>query len=73
MIRTENGVRTAYAINLQKNALFESPVYYLQQNDIIYYKPKIYRMSQTAANFLGFFTSISSFASLILAYLALTK
>lgn len=73
VIRTENGIRTAYALNLQKNALFESPVFYLQQNDIIYYKPKIYRMSQTATNFLGFFTSITSFASLILAYLALTK
>jgi polysaccharide export outer membrane protein len=73
VIRTENGIRTAYAINLQKNELFESPVFYLQQNDIIYYKPKIYRMSQIATNFLGFFTSITSFASLILAYLALTK
>ena len=73
VIRTENGVRTAYSVNLQKNALFESPVFYLQQNDIIYYKPKVYRMSQTASAFISFFTTITSFASLVLAYLALTK
>lgn len=73
VIRTENGIRTAYAINLQKNELFESPVFYLQQNDIIYYKPKVYRLSQTASAFINFFTTITSFASLVLAYLAITK
>lgn len=73
VIRTENGVRTAYAVNMQKKALFESPVFYLQQNDVIYYKPNVYRLSQTAGNFLGFIGTLTSFASLILSYLALTK
>lgn len=73
VIRTENGVRTAYSINLQKKDLFESPVFYLQQNDIIYYKPKVYRMSRTASNFISFVGTLSSFATLILTYLVLTK
>jgi polysaccharide export outer membrane protein len=73
VIRTENGIRTAYSVNMQKKDLFESPVFYLQQNDVIYYKPKVYRMSQTASNFLSFFSTLTSFASLILAYLAITK
>lgn len=73
VIRTENGTRTAYSVNMQKNALFESPVFYLQQNDVIYYKPNIYRLSQTAGNFLGFIGTLSGFASLVLSYLALTK
>lgn len=73
VIRTENGVRTAYAVNMQKKALFESPVFYLQQNDVIYYKPNVYRLSQSAGNFLGFIGTLTSFASLILSYLALTK
>lgn len=73
VIRTENGVRTAYAVDMQKKALFESPVFYLQQNDVIYYKPKVYRLSQTASNFLGFIGTISSFAALVLSYLALTR
>ena len=73
VIRTENGVRTAYSVNMQKNALFESPVFYLQQNDVIYYKPKVYRLSQTAGNFIGLLGTLTGFASLILSYLALTK
>ena len=73
VIRTENGVRTAYAVDLQKKALFDSPVFYLQQNDVIYYKPKIYRMSQTANSFLGFIGTITSVATMVLTYLALTK
>lgn len=73
VIRTENGVRTAYAVNMQKKDLFESPVFYLQQNDVIYYKPKVYRMSQPASAFIGFFSTITGFASLILSYLAFTK
>lgn len=73
VIRTDNGVRTAYAVNMQKKDLFESPVFYLQQNDVIYYKPKVYRMSQTASNMIGFVGTIASFASLVLSYLALTR
>ena len=73
VIRTENGVRTAYAVNMQKKALFESPVFYLQQNDVIYYKPKIYRLSQTTNSFIGFFGTVTGFASLILSYLAFTR
>lgn len=73
VIRTENGVRTAYAVDMQKKALFESPVFYLQQNDVIYYKPNVYRLSQTASNFIGFVGTLSSIAALVLSYLALTK
>ena len=73
VIRTENGVRTAYCVNMQKKDMFESPAFYLQQNDVIYYKPKIYRLSQPASAFIGFFGTITGFASLILSYLAFTK
>ena len=73
VIRTENGVRTAYCVNMQKKALFDSPVFYLQQNDVIYYKPKVYRVSQPVNAFIGFFGTITGFASLILSYLAFTK
>lgn len=73
VIRTENGVRTAYSVNLQKKALFESPVFYLQQNDVIYYKPQVYRLSETSRNFVSFLGTLASFASLVITYLALTK
>ena len=42
VIRNENGFRTAYSVNLKTKDLFESPVYYLQQNDVIYIKPSKY-------------------------------
>ena len=42
VIRTENGFRTAYSVNLKTKDLFDSPVYYLQQNDVIYIKPSKY-------------------------------
>lgn len=73
VIRTENGVRTAYAVNMQKKALFDSPVFYLQQNDVIYYKPRVYRLSQNAGAFIGFIGTLTGFASFIMSYLALTK
>ena len=73
VIRTENGVRMAYVVDMQKKNLFDSPVFYLQQNDVIYYKPKVYRMSQTASNFIGFIGTLAGFASLVLSYLALTR
>lgn len=37
VIREENGMRKAYEVNLLDNkAVFNSPAYYLQQNDVIY-------------------------------------
>ncbi|MBO7119511.1 MAG: polysaccharide biosynthesis/export family protein [Bacteroidaceae bacterium] len=40
VVREENGQRTAYEVNLLDNqAVFNSPVYYLQQNDIVYVQP----------------------------------
>ena len=73
VIRTENGTRTAYPVNLQKTALFDSPVFYLQQNDVIYYKPKVYRMSQPASSFLGLIGTLAGFASLVLSFVVLTR
>ena len=46
VIRTENGQRQAYRVNLQTKDIFDSPVYYLQQNDLIYIKPRGLRTSQ---------------------------
>ena len=40
VIREENGKRKAYEINLLDNqAVFNSPAYYLQQNDVVYVQP----------------------------------
>ena len=40
VIRTENGIRKAYSINLQSVDCYDSPVFHLQQNDMVYVPPK---------------------------------
>jgi len=40
VIREENGVRKKVFNNIQSRDIFNSPTYYLQQNDIVYIEPK---------------------------------
>lgn len=56
VVRTENGVRRSYQVNLQSKDLFYSPVFYLKQNDVVYIKPKGTSLSasgQTVMSFVG--------------------
>ena len=39
VIRHENGERNEYRVDLTGTELFESPVYYLKQNDVVYVQP----------------------------------
>lgn len=69
VIRTQDGQRQAYKVNLQSQELFESPVYYLQQNDIVYMKPRGVSLSsggQTALSFSGVILSLGSIISNII-------
>ena len=52
MVIRENGdTRTAYRVNLKSGSdLLASPVYYLQQNDVVYVEPNEYRSRQTTVN-----------------------
>lgn len=61
VIRTEEGERIAHSINLQSKSLFDSPVYYLQQNDVVYVKPRGLRQSSTLRAFM---TAISPIITL---------
>jgi polysaccharide export outer membrane protein len=47
VVREKNGERTVYEVDLRTANIFDSPVYYLQQNDIIYVTPNRYRSNQT--------------------------
>jgi len=40
VIREENGYRKMYTSNIEDVNLFDSPTFYLKQNDIVYVKPK---------------------------------
>lgn len=39
VIRTENGERKIYPVNMLSKDLYESPAFQLQQNDVVYVKP----------------------------------
>ena len=43
VIREENGVRTTASLDLTSQDIYDSPYFYLQQNDVIYVKPNKYR------------------------------
>lgn len=65
VIREKDGKRTKYLVDLKDNSLFESPVYYLQQNDIIYVQPNKTVARQAADNpnnlkSISLWTSIAS-------------
>ena len=73
VLRTENGKQIPYRVDItQTESLYASPVYYLQQNDLVYVEPNEMRINQSKlnANTLrtpGFWFGASSFAlSLIL-------
>lgn len=50
VIRTEDGIRTTMRVDLRSKDLFNSPAYYIKQNDIIYVVPNSTRTSQSTIN-----------------------
>ena len=61
VLREEKGMKKEYRVNLLSNKLLESPVYYLQQNDVVYVEPnnsKIQDASYTRST--GLFISLGS-------------
>lgn len=50
VIREENGVRKTYEVDLRSQKLFDSPVYYMQQNDVIYVEPNSRRAGDSSVN-----------------------
>lgn len=51
VLREENGVQRVYGVNLcSAEHLYTSPVYYLQQNDVVYVEPNNVRARQATVN-----------------------
>ncbi|MDR0657947.1 MAG: polysaccharide export protein, partial [Mediterranea sp.] len=49
--RNENGVQRTYEVNLcSAEQLYSSPVYYLQQNDVLYVEPNATKARQSTVN-----------------------
>ena len=50
VIREDKGVRSTYYLDLRKQDVFNSPAFYLQQNDIVYVHPNKMRAGQSTIN-----------------------
>lgn len=66
VIREESGTRTTYQIDLRSTSLFDSPAFYLRQNDVVYVEPNKVRAGQSTINenslkSVSLWISISSF------------
>jgi polysaccharide export outer membrane protein len=48
--REEDGKKVEYNVNLLSKNIFTSPIYYLQQNDVVYVKPNYARIQSASAN-----------------------
>ena len=65
VIRTENGERTAYSLNIRSKEIFDSPAFWLHQNDIIYVKPKGVRLNSNGQTAMTFVITGLTLASII--------
>lgn len=51
VLRTEGGVQRSYRVNLcAADSVYSSPVYYLQQNDVVYVRPNDTKKRQSTVN-----------------------
>ena len=68
VVREEDGQRVTHWVDLRTQDLFQSPVYYLKQNDVIYVQPNKVRAGQSTINensvkSVSLWISIASFLS----------
>ena len=71
LVREENGQRNFIRMNLNSSKIFESPYYYLKQNDVVYIEPN---KSKIAATDTQMIRNISIFTSIItLLIVAITR
>lgn len=62
VIRENDGVNTYHRVDLTSKTIFDSPVYYLAQNDVLYVEPNVARLKESkgSQNTVGVAISIIS-------------
>lgn len=65
VFRTREDKVMAYSVNLKSKDLYNSPVFYLQQNDVVYFKPKGSTLSSEGEVVMRITSSGLSLASII--------
>ena len=72
VIREEGGERKVYQHDLRSKKIFDSPCFYLQQNDIVYVEPKSKPSSMKEEKFFRYFTVFLSVVTATTSILWLT-
>ena len=72
VIREQNGKRQIYMLDLRSSDVFNSPAYYLQQNDIVYVTPDKVKVGQSTIN-ENYFRSASFWISLTSTAMTITN
>lgn len=72
VVRDDNGKKTETRVDLTSNDIFSSPVYYLQQNDLVYVEPSRTKINSLAVNPANI-SLITSFLSLLITMAILLK
>ena len=77
VIRTTGDTRKVYTLNPKSRTIFDSPAFYLQQNDMLYVAPKDSKIDQTISDRLRMVTMpvtvVSSISSILLLILNFMK
>lgn len=77
VIRTTGDTRKVYTLNPKSRTIFDSPAFYLQQNDMLYVAPKDNKIDQATTDRIRMLTTpfniISSFASIAVLILSIFK
>jgi polysaccharide export outer membrane protein len=73
LIREENGERKFIRLNLNSSNIFESPYYYLKQNDIVYVEPNKSKIAASDITQLRHITLITSAITLLVIIISRLK
>ena len=73
VIRTIDGARVPHQVDLRTKEVFDSPVFYLQQNDIVYFKPRVTMFDPAIQGLMTPLMSLTSLASVITSALVLVR
>lgn len=73
VIREENGVRSRTINDIESQTLFDSPVYHLKQNDIVYVEPKTAENTPREERKWRYIGTILGSLTLVLSVINLTK
>ena len=65
LFREENGARKEYILDMTKSDVFQSPAYYVQQNDMIYVEPNKSKSVRSSAFYTFMSAAVSIFSAIM--------